>query len=454
MSDVREDRLQAMIARRGRGVAAHALRGARALALIAALAPLLPAAAETLEDAWRLAGERDLALAAAASRVAAAEAGLGAARAERRPRVGASISALELDTAPAFDFSAAGLPLTMPLLDGSTLVTAGATMSVPIYTSGMTRAGIDAARANLAATRYEAAALSQQVKLGVAERYVAVLRAGSAVAVAESHVGSLAAHLREVEDMYRSGSVPRNDFLAASVSLADAEQRLLQAQNGLDVARAAYNRALGRPLAEAFDLDTELPAVDPRVAEQTLEDLTALALEQRSEPQRLGSAAVALAAQAQSAGAATRPQLALTAGYTRLDNEFLNRDDYWALGIGIEWSAFDGGRSRNRASALSLESRALEQQRRDVESLIALEVRQAWLTRDETERRVVVTERALEQAEENLRVARDRYRNGEGTNSEVLDAEALRTSSLDNFDAARYDAALARYRLAYAVGLL
>src|SRR5690606_11728275 len=301
MSDVREDRLQAMIARRGRGVAAHALRGARALALIAALAPLLPAAAETLEDAWRLAGERDLALAAAASRVAAAEAGLGAARAERRPRVGASISALELDTAPAFDFSAAGLPLTMPLLDGSTLVTAGATMSVPIYTSGMTRAGIDAARANLAATRYEAAALSQQVKLGVAERYVAVLRAGSAVAVAESHVGSLGAARREVEDMYRSGSVPRNCFRAASVSLADAEQRLLQAQNGLDVGRAAHNRALGRPLAEAFDLDTERPAVDPRVAEQTLEDLTALALEQRSEPHRLGSAAVALAAQAQSA---------------------------------------------------------------------------------------------------------------------------------------------------------
>src|SRR5690606_12914512 len=216
MSDGREDRLQAMIARRGRGVAAHALRGARALALIAALAPLLPAAAETLEDAWRLAGERDLALAAAASRVAAAEAGLGAARAERRPRVGASVNALELDTTPAFDFSAAGLPLTMPLLDGSTLVTAGATMTMPIYTSGMTRAGIEAARANLDAEQHGAAALAQQVKLAVAERYVGVLRAESAVAVADGNVASLAAHLREVEDLYRGGSVPRNDFLAAS----------------------------------------------------------------------------------------------------------------------------------------------------------------------------------------------------------------------------------------------
>src|SRR5690606_3363256 len=119
--------------------------------------------------------------------------------------------------------------------------------------------------------------------------------------------------------------------------------------------------------------------------------------------------------------AASRPQLALSGGYARLENEFLNRDDFWAVGIGMQWNAFDGGRSRNRASALSLQSEALRRERRDLESLIALEVREAWLNRAETERRIAVTERALEQAEENLRVARDRYRNGEGTNGEVLD---------------------------------
>src|SRR5690606_27136258 len=151
--------------------------------------------------AWRIAGEQDFALAAARSRVAAAEAGVGAARAERLPRVAASVSALGLDDAPAFDFSGAGLPIQMPLLDGSTLTAAGATLTLPLYTSGMTRAGIDAAQANLDAEQHSAAALTQQVKLAVAERYVGVLRAASAVTVAEGNVASLAAHLREVEDM-------------------------------------------------------------------------------------------------------------------------------------------------------------------------------------------------------------------------------------------------------------
>jgi outer membrane protein TolC len=426
-----------------------------ASAILAGLALVaIGARSETLEDAWRIAQEQDLSLAAAESRIAAAEADLGAASSERRLKVAATASLLELDSSPAFDFSAAGLDVEMPLLDGSTLKTAAATVTLPVYTSGMTGAGINAARAGLDVERRAAAALSQQVRLAVAERYISVLRAGSAVAVAGSNVASLAAHVREVEDMFEAGSVPRNDYLAASVSLADAEQRRLQAQNALAVARASYNRALGRALDEPFELEAELPPVDSRIGRQNAEALTGLALVQREEPGRLQSAADALAARAESAAATAGPQLSLTGGYQWLENEFLTRDDYWMLGIGVQWSLFDGGRARNRANALSLQSEALKRQRRDLQSMIALDVREAWLTRDESERRVTVTERALAQAEENLRVTRDRYRNGEGANSDVLDAEALRSMSLYNHDAARYDAALARYRLGYAVGLL
>jgi len=49
---------------------------------------------------------------------------------------------------------------------------------------------------------------------------------------------------------------------------------------------------------------------------------------------------------------------------------------------------------------------------------------------------------------------RDRYRNGEGTNTEVLDAQALSNLSQQNYDNARYDIELSRIRLARAVGLL
>ena len=86
--------------------------------------------------------------------------------------------------------------------------------------------------------------------------------------------------------------------------------------------------------------------------------------------------------------------------------------------------------------------------------MIALQVRQAWLDLDETLKRIQVTHDALAQAEENLRVTSDRYREGVGTNTEVLDAETLRTRSHSNYYNAVYDAVLARIRLQYAAGEL
>jgi outer membrane protein TolC len=98
--------------------------------------------------------------------------------------------------------------------------------------------------------------------------------------------------------------------------------------------------------------------------------------------------------------------------------------------------------------------RAAESQRADAESLIALQVRQAWLGVEETQQRVRVTADAVDQAEENLRIARERYGAGLGTQTQLLEAETLRVQALTNRDNATLDAALARLRLARAAGSL
>lgn len=61
---------------------------------------------------------------------------------------------------------------------------------------------------------------------------------------------------------------------------------------------------------------------------------------------------------------------------------------------------------------------------------------------------------AIVQSAENLRVVRNRYEAGASTNTEVLDAEALREQSLSNLDNARFEVDLAKLRLARAIGAL
>lgn len=424
-------------------------------AALACLTLVFPAAhAESLDEAWAEALGADLSVKMAESQVSAATQDLSAARAGRLPVLSVSAGLSRFDEAPAFDFSGAGVPASLPLFDGDTLETADARVTLPLYTGGTLKNSVDAAEAAVIAQHAQSSATVQRVKLAVARHYIDVLRAQRALAVAQSSVRSLTAHVGDVEDMYRSGAVARNDFLSAAVSLADSEQRRLQASNALDLASAAYNRALGRELGAPVDLNEELPGIDSQLDLNSLESLTEMAVADRCELDGLGAAADVFYSRARAARGQSLPQLAVTAGYVAMPNEFLNRDDYWMVGVGVKWDLFDGGASRRRADALSWRARAVQQEQANLESMIQLEVRQSWLRLRETHERVRLTERAVEQAEENLRVVRDRYRNGEGTNTEVLDAEMLRSLSRSNYDNADFDAKLALYELARGVGRL
>lgn len=410
--------------------------------------------AEDLDAAWREALDNDPLIQASQSQVSAARAELDAAKTNRLPSVAATAGITRFDEAPAFDFSGAGVPAILPLFGGESMKMAEARVALPIYTGGRVTRGIDAAEAMLYARQFESGASTQQIKLAVAQYYINVLRAQSALAVADSNAKSLSAHVRDVEDMFKSGSVARNDYLAAAVSLADSEQRRLQANNRLDLASAAYNRALGRQLDAPVSLDEDLPGIDPKLDLTSLQSLTETALTNRDELGGLDASADAYRNQSESARANSRPQLAVTGGYMALQNDFLNREEFWMVGIGVQWNIFDAGKARKKASALSFRSKALMQERNNLRSLIELQVRQSWLRLNETKERKRLTERAVEQAEENLRVVRDRYRNGEGTNTEVLDAEVLRSMSRNNYDNADFDAKLALYELARGVGRL
>lgn len=421
---------------------------------LGALLSMPAAQAETLEEAWQAALGADLALQAARSEVSAADLDLAAAKSRRLPAVSASVGVNRFNEAPAFDFSGAGVPATLPLFGDENMAMANANVTLPLFTGGSVRHGIDAADAMRAAQLSKSDATAQEVKLAVARHYIDVLRAQRALDVAISSVRGLAAHMKDVEDMFESGAVARNDYLSAAVSLADAEQRRLQAANALDLARAAYNRALGRELGAPVELDESLPGLDARLNTDSLADLTAAARSNRRELDGLGAAADAYRAEAKAVRGQTLPQLAVTGGYYSLENDFLNRDDFWMVGLGVQWKLFDGGLARRKAGALRHRATALSQQRADLESMIELEVRQAWLRLNETRERRRLAERAVEQADENLRVVRDRYRNGEGTNTEVLDAETLRSLSRSNYDNAEFDANLALYELARGVGQL
>ena len=421
------------------------------LLLIAISAAPLPVLAETLDGAWADALSSHRQIEAAGAMRDAANYELEQARGARLPQLGVTSGYTRFDTAPGFEL---GPVTTDPIFDGDDYLSAGVQVRVPLYYGGGVNARIDAAEFGASAAGDQLAAVVQDIKLGVAEHYVGVLRAERAVAVSESYVASLRTHTENARSRYEFGDVPQNDYLAASVTLADAEQRLLQATNHLDYARAAYNRFLGRPLTDAVALDPEL-AIDEFIpAAATLDDLIASARQDRSELRALDAQEQALRSRADSVRASARPQLALTGGYMYLENEFLTQDEFWMAGVSFNWNLFDGGQARKQSSAIERKAAAVGHNRADLASMVDLQVRRAWNDRGEAESRLRVARSAVDQASENLRVVRNRYEAGASTNAEVLDAEALREQSMSNLDDARFEVDLAKLRLARAIGAL
>jgi outer membrane protein TolC len=265
-------------------------------------------------------------------------------------------------------------------------------------------------------------------------------------------VQTLEALTRDTTSMFERELVPKNELLAVQVALADARQNELRAANAAEVAAAAYNRRLGAPLDRPVELSETL-AVPVDLA-QDLPALVEQAQSRRAELDAFDAQAEAYGQLARTERSRVLPQIALSGGYQYLENQFLDDETVGMAGIGVQWALFDGGQSRKRAAALDRNRRATEQQRAEASSHIELQVRQAYLGIQESRQRVAVTAQAAEQADENLRIARERYTAGLGTQTQLLQAETLRVQALRNRDDATLDAGLAQLRLARAVGAL
>jgi outer membrane protein len=411
------------------------------------------AVAENLAEAWALANAQDNGLAAIRSQAEAADLDAASARAQRWPTLAVGGTYTQLNETPTFDFGVTGLPFAPPeLFGGDNFWMGAATVTIPLFTSGRISSSIAAAEARGRGAGAQVQGAEEDMKLGVAEAYVAVLRSRKALEVADSNVRTLESMASDIGAMFERELVPRNDLLAVQVALANARQGRLKAANAAELALASYNRRLGEPLGRDVDLDETLPV--PAALSPGVDELVAEAFDRRMELEALTDQAQAYGELAKAERARVLPQFNVTGAYNYLENTFLNDQEFASVGIGVQWAVFDGGQARKHAAALDRTRRATEQQRADVQSMIALQVRQAWLDVAETRERIRVTADAVDQADENLRIARERYGAGLGTQTQLLEAESLRVQALRNRDDAVLDAGLAKLRLARSVGTL
>jgi outer membrane protein TolC len=129
-----------------------------------------------------------------------------------------------------------------------------------------------------------------------------------------------------------------------------------------------------------------------------------------------------------------------------------NKQEQWAFGVGVSVPVFDGLRtSANRRLALSRQ-RSQELRVHHLELQISAELRLAVQDAASRNAQVAVAEKSHQLAQEELRLARQRYQQGVADNREVVEAQNRLAESSDNLVDAVYRYNLSRVELARARG--
>jgi ABC-2 type transport system ATP-binding protein len=435
----------------------------------------------TLAEALARARDASAHLAELRSLTAAAAAGLTGARAERLPQVDVSAGYTRLSDVPtlAVDLPGAGLLTVFPNIPDNYRSHLG--LALPLYTGGRITGNVTANAQQLAAASQDAAGGRAELALETATAYWNLLTSRDSERVLAESLAAFDAHLKEARDRHDAGLAASNEVLAVAVQHDQAELARLQAANAAAVANANLLRLLDLPPDARIDPTEPLAEPAPTAAEPAQSppslggqparltdaggqpapaalagaaptpEILAAATAARPEILALRSRIAANRAAAGAVRAALRPQASLSGGYDYADPNprILPLEDRWrtswSIGATVSLSLFDGGRTAAAAAQIDAQADALAHRLDDLERHVRLEVTQRVLDLATARQAAVVAARSLDSAQENVRVAHDRYHEGVIPSSELLDAEtALLRAGLDR------TAAQAQVRLALA----
>lgn len=327
----------------------------------------------------------------------------------------------------------------------------GLTASLPIFTGGKLSGQIQKAKANFKYNEIGVQRTYNEMRSTVTSGYFDMLQADNMQKLSAESVTRLENHLKNVQAQYDVGVVAKADVLRSQVELADAKQDLIKAENQYQLAEASLNRIVGLPMDTNLKLDNILVYT---AYDRTMEDCLAYAAEHRPELEQAKQNVEAYKGALKVARSGHMPQVAASASQSWSDTNWPGDENgNWGVGVSVEMNVFDTGVTLSKIHGAEADLKNAEETYRDTVDSVNLDVRNNYLSLREAEKRIGNTKLAVEQADEDYRIAQLRYMSGVGTNTDVLDAQVALTKAKTNYTQALYDYNTSKTALETSIGV-
>ncbi|MBU4185162.1 MAG: TolC family protein [Proteobacteria bacterium] len=309
--------------------------------------------------------------------------------------------------------------------------------------------GLDAAKINEKLKRLE-------IIFEAKKMFFSLLKAQKLLKISQDTVTQITAQKEVAKNFYEVGMTPLNDLLQAKVELANSKQELISAQNNLEIAKSNFNILLRRPINEAVNLEDVLNYTP---FEHDIDYCFEMAEKNRLEL-KIADLEIEIAEkEVRLAQKDYYPSINLEGSYFKRGTEWdVNGGDYiydpegWTIAAIASWDFWEWGRSTYGVKEKQSRLSQAHYQKTETLDNIRIGVKQAYLNTLESEKNIATVKEAIEQAKENFRINKERYKEQIATSTDVLDAQTLLSRTTTNYYKALYDFKIAKASLYKAMG--
>jgi len=323
----------------------------------------------------------------------------------------------------------------------------------PLYSGGSITSNYRLEKLGVDLSKTNTEVVKRDIVLEVREGYFNILRAEKFLSVSQQAVKQFEVQLEVTKAFFEVGIVAKNDVLQAEVRLANARQGLVKAENDLAVAKSYFNTLLRREINAPLDV-VDILEYKPFVllTEECIEE----ALQKRPEIKTAELNIDQAKESVKIARSGFFPTINLTGAYNRLSEEpgLMGdiRSERWSVQALATFTLWDWRKIAYKVGESKVKVTQAEDSKVQLLEGITLEVKQDYLNMVQSEKNIGVAEKAIEQAEENLRMNEERYKYQVATATDVLDAVTLLAQARMNYYTALSDFNIAKARLERAMG--
>ena len=300
----------------------------------------------------------------------------------------------------------------------------GISITQPIYMGGKITTAYNMALIgkNMSKTNHQLT--RDNVVVQTIEAYIMAVKAKEMIDVMQRYKALLDELKKNVDSALRHGMKTRNDVMKVQVKLNEADLNISKAENAYTLARMNLCHHIGKPLT------TDISVTTDNLTPANFNPQQDIDISQRPEYSLLQQQVELATQNIRLTRSDYMPQVVLMGGYTyangaELAGRRLLSDGAASVGIGVKVPLVNFGEGSNKTHSAKAKQTIAQLEQADLNEQMMLEQQQALQALDEAQKELTLTESALTQAEENMRLSRQQYEVGYETLSDYLEAQAI-----------------------------